>query len=601
MSTFDVANQLTAKANTRWWEKKAPEELAEWQELTDPSTKQFYYFNTKTNEVTWEKPAELMSGDELDQGLGWVWVDDEQEVFIPAKVQSQNKSEYVVVDQNGRQRTISAKKGEKLHLEPLKRSSLGRIVQDLVLLDSMEVPLILHNLKSRFQRNEIYTNVGTILIALNPYCALPLYGDEVVRQYAHRRLGEEMQPHTFNIAHESFIGLRDFNQCQSIIISGESGSGKTVSTKHCLNYLAFMAGAGAGNVAEKILETNPILEAIGNAKTVRNDNSSRFGKYMQLYFRGKQCTISGCVIKTYLLEKIRVVQQGPKERNFHIFYQILAGVDDAMKKALLIDGNAKDAQAENYQYLKACTVVDSVDDKREFADLVEAFDKLGFSKEMQMNIFQIYVSIMKMGNLQFSQDGDQYSFINMNQGDNERYMTNIAQLLQVDAKGLSQVFITKELRIKNQTTTIMKLNKVQAGQSRDAFAKFIYGYLFDWIVGKLNTAIGQPSDTSKFIGALDIFGFEIFESNRSVSFSINNLCPLFLHFHVLIIVESTYRILYFSFFVHILNFFPFILCTSHINIIYIHHTPPHTPHPPPPNNNDTTTHHNHFQLSKQRT
>jgi myosin heavy subunit len=522
MSTFDLANSLTEKVNTRWWEKREPEQLQEWQELKDPSSGALYYYNSVTKEVTWEKPTELMSGDELDQGLGWVWVDDDDEVFIPAKVLSKNKNETVVTDQNGRQRTISNKKKNTSEntLEPLKRSSLQRIVQDLVLLDSMEVPLILHNLKERFQRNDIYTNVGTILIAINPYCVLPLYGDEVIRQYAHRRLGEDMKPHTFNIAHEAFIGLRDFSNCQSIIISGESGSGKTVSTKHCLNYLTFMAGAG-NNVADKIIETNPILEAIGNAKTVRNDNSSRFGKYMQLFFRGKQCTISGCVIKTYLLEKIRVVNQGPNERNFHIFYQILAGVGSDLQKSLYLDTSPKDMQPGSYNYLKSCTHVDSVDDKKDFNDMVEAFDGLDFSKEKQTQIFQIIIAILKIGNLNFSQDDSSYSFINLNQGDNERYLNNASKLLQVDPKALSQVFITKELRIKNQPTTIMKLNKLQAGQSRDAFAKFVYSYLFDWVVAQLNIAIGQPNDQTKFIGCLDIFGFEIFETNSFEQLCIN--------------------------------------------------------------------------------
>jgi len=508
-STFDLAAQYTSKAEGRWWEKRK-EPLSAWQALVDKSGVEYYY-NVETKDTTWDKPVELMTAAEADSQGEWYWFPSETECFVPARITQTAGTTITGVDAHGNTHTLKGKK--KSDLTTVKRSSLQRVVPDLVLLDDMAAPLILHNLRARFLKKDIYTNVGTILIALNPYCALPLYSDEILRTYARRKLGQELPPHSYNVAHDAFVGLRDFSQNQSIVISGESGAGKTETTKHCLQYLAYMAGSASG-VAAGILKTNPVLEAFGNAKTLRNDNSSRFGKFMQVFFAGRQCAMSGCMIKNYLLEKIRVVRQSGAERNFHIFYNLTKGADKDLRARL------HGLQTpDKYRYLKTCTTVETIDDKKDWADVVAAFGELGVSAEEQERIYSIVAAVATLGNIDFEEDSNDYARVTTQEADSP--VAVAAALLNVEPAVLARGLVVKELRIKNQETTVMKLNKLAASAQRDALAKFVYGYLFDWLVQRLNTAIGQPSDKSRFIGCLDIFGFEIFEQNSFEQLCIN--------------------------------------------------------------------------------
>ncbi len=449
-----------------------------------------------------------MTSEEMDSKGEWVWLPDPTECFVAARIVSHTATSVTGVDAHGHARTADVKRST---LESMKRSSLQRVVADLVLMDVMSAPLILHNLKQRFLKHEIYTNVGTILIAINPYKVLPLYTDEVTRTYARRKLGQEMPPHVFNIAHDAFVGLRDFEQNQSIIISGESGAGKTEATKHCLHYLAFMAGSGSG-VAHSILKTNPILEAFGNAKTLRNDNSSRFGKFMQIFFQGRHCAMSGCWVRNYLLEKIRVVRQSANERNFHVFYQLSKGASAEQKKKYKLSA------PEQYRYLKTCVNVSSIDDQKDFAEVLNAFTELGFKQDEQDRIFSVVSAVASLGNVEFKDHGESSSVRDTSA---TSPVAAVAELLDVPLTVLSRALVIRELRIKNQQTTEILLKGPQAEAQRDAFAKFIYGNLFNWLVERLNQAIGQPSDTSKYIGCLDIFGFEIFENNSFEQLCIN--------------------------------------------------------------------------------
>jgi len=369
---------------SKWWEKKADEleeEKTPWRALVTEEGLD-YFMNIETQETTWDKPVELMTADELDGQGEWRWVPHETEVYVPAKVEGGQGKKIRVGHADGSMETV-----KKSLTIPMQRSYLARVVSDLTLLDDLAAPLILHNLNKRFAKGEIYTNIGNILISINPYQRLPLYTDDVVRKYSKRKMGAQVPPHVYDIAHDSYYRLTAFSRLQSIIISGESGAGKTECTKQALQYLAAVAGS-TSNVEEKILSANPVLEAFGNAKTLRNDNSSRFGKYMEIFFdhNGK---ISGCATQNYLLEKIRVVQPGNGERNFHIFYQLCKASDSSLRKRLGLSPNCED-----YTYLNTCVDVPGMDDEREFKDVEEAFAALSFEQEEQYGMYDMVGAVL---------------------------------------------------------------------------------------------------------------------------------------------------------------------------------------------------------------
>jgi myosin heavy subunit len=272
-------------------------------------------------------------------------------------------------------------------LEPLSWAQLLQPPSDLVMLDVMNLPLILNTLRHRFKQGQIYTNVGDILISINPFRPLPLYTPMVIDQYQHRG-SSEMAPHVFIVADDALRGLMSSEMNQSIIISGESGAGKTEATKQCLQYLAESAGSSS-HVEQKILMANPILEAFGNAKTVRNNNSSRFGKYIEIFFNARG-QIESARNTQYLLEKTRVVHQSAGERNYHVFYQLVRGVAAAANTRSL----NLTTQPENYNYLKrsGCNSIDGVDDAQDFKDLLAAMQVMQFS---QQGLFFFLVLVLK--------------------------------------------------------------------------------------------------------------------------------------------------------------------------------------------------------------
>ncbi len=246
-------------------------------------------------------------------------------------------------------------------------------------------------MRERFKKKQIYTNVGTIIISINPYCNLGLYTPEVIHDYQYRGV-KEMPPHVFNTAHDSYKGITDFGTPQSIIISGESGAGKTEATKQCLTYLAAIAGS-VDNVETKILQANPILEAFGNAKTVRNDNSSRFGKYMEVYFDSNQ-KICGATTTNYLLEKIRVVATNQGERNFHVFYQMVKAADQATRTRTQLCNSCSD-----YTYLagSGCIDVPTLDDNYDWTALNDGMRILNFKSSDQEAVFDTVAAILNLG------------------------------------------------------------------------------------------------------------------------------------------------------------------------------------------------------------
>ncbi|WKY09050.1 hypothetical protein Q1695_001862 [Nippostrongylus brasiliensis] len=391
---------------------------------------------------------------------------------------------------------------------------------DLTSLSYLHEPAVLHNLQVRFiEREAIYTYCGIVLVAINPYAECPhLYGEEVIQVY--RGVGKqvrELDPHIYAVAEEAFYDLVEFKKCQSIIVSGESGAGKTVSAKFVMKYFASIAGHrdGSAGVEDRVLATNPIMEAIGNAKTIRNDNSSRFGKFIQINF-DERFTISGAEMKTYLLEKSRLVFQAPQERNYHIFYQICAARDHP----LISDFSLGPPEAYWYTAQGGESKIPGVDDRADFLETVKALSLLGFDDGKQREVFRILKGILLLGNVDFRSQGDRSSISPMNDMEIEQLCADY----KIDEQELRLWLTVREIRAAGETVR-KGLEPREAIRSRDALAKLLYAQLFSWFVDRINDALQEKGKKTlnrrSFIGVLDIYGFETFETNSFEQFCIN--------------------------------------------------------------------------------
>lgn len=468
-----------------------------------------YFFNESTGETTWDKPAELQTEDDERYAGDWVWMPHEEYAFLPAKVVSGNaKGRCELETEDGQVWNMD---GSKTELIPVTRLSLTHLQNDLVLLDDMNIPLIMHNLKERCKKNLIYTNVGTILISINPYKMLPLYTPSMMHKYQTR--GEsEVEPHPYIIADNSYRALfQEDGLNQSILVSGESGAGKTENTKIILQYLAETAGSKTG-VEQQILLANPVLEAFGNAKTIRNNNSSRFGKWIEVHFeRGGK--ITGARIENYLLEKARVVRLANGERNFHIFYQIFK--DSNLKQKYKL------TSPEDYFYTNqsACTV-QGLDDDKEYTEMREAMKVLKFSDEEVEFCFRTVAAILHLGNINFEETG---SGVKKSKIKNPDELKHAAELFGVNANQLGKALVERIMIIPGQDPTTIPLDGVKARDCRDTLAKMLYSRMFDYIVMRINTILSKDIGNQKtsYIGILDIFGFEIFDKNSFEQLCIN--------------------------------------------------------------------------------
>lgn len=281
-----------------------------------------YYYNSQTESVTWEKPDILKTDAERQESDGeWVWVSDPVEVWVPGRVKVREGNQVMVILMD--KTAVSVTPSEDEPLWPLRQVSLNSTVDDMVMVDSLNQAQMVYLLKQRYLRDEIYTWVGashTVLVSINPFKQLPIYTASTMAEFAHPTPNKLQPPHTFAIASSAFEHMRNNLQNQAILISGESGAGKTEATKQCFNLLAEIAGSESA-LEQKILNANPVLEAFGNAKTLRNNNSSRFGRWTAIHFSSSGHII-GALIENYLLEKSRVVHQLKGERNYHIFYQV---------------------------------------------------------------------------------------------------------------------------------------------------------------------------------------------------------------------------------------------------------------------------------------
>uniref|UniRef100_A0A8C6YFR9 Unconventional myosin-Va n=1 Tax=Naja naja TaxID=35670 RepID=A0A8C6YFR9_NAJNA len=390
-------------------------------------------------------------------------------------------------------------------LPPLRNPDILVGENDLTALSYLHEPAVLHNLKVRFIDSKlIYTYCGIVLVAINPYEQLPIYGEDIINAYSGQNMGD-MDPHIFAVAEEAYKQMARDERNQSIIVSGESGAGKTVSAKYAMRYFATVSGsASEANVEEKVLASNPIMESIGNAKTTRNDNSSRFGKYIEIGF-DKRYRITGANMRTYLLEKSRVVFQAEEERNYHIFYQLCASAALPEFKALRL-GNAG-----YFHYTKqgGSPVIDGIDDAKEMLNTRRACTLLGIVDSCQMGIFQILAAILHLGNVSFTSRDPKHEPLRI-----------FCDLMGVEYEQMAHWLCHRKLATATETY-IKPISKLQAINARDALAKHIYANLFTWIVDHVNKALQSTVKQHSFIGVLDIYGFETFEINSFEQFCIN--------------------------------------------------------------------------------
>uniref|UniRef100_A0A667Z528 Myosin VC n=1 Tax=Myripristis murdjan TaxID=586833 RepID=A0A667Z528_9TELE len=443
-----------------------------------------------------------------------VWIPDPQHVWKSAEIMRDFHSGDTVLElllEDGSEQSYPVDPSSP-QLPHLRNPDILVGENDLTALSYLHEPAVLHNLKVRFVESKIiYTYCGIILVAVNPYKQLHIYGDAIIHAYSGQNMGD-MDPHIFAVAEEAYKQMARNHKNQSIIVSGESGAGKTVSARYAMRYFAIVSKTGSKTrVEDKVLASNPVTEAIGNAKTVRNDNSSRFGKYTEISF-DKRYRIIGANMRTYLLEKSRVVFQAENERNYHIFYQMCSCADLPQFKSLRL------LSADKFQYtcMGGETSIEGVDDKKGMEETQRTFTLLGLKEDFQSDVFKVLAGILHLGNVEIiNVSGDRSSVRS-----SDPHLTAFCELLGVSTEGLVQWLCHRRIVLVAETV-VKPVLKERAVNARDALAKQIYAHLFDFVIHEINTALKVPGKQHAFIGVLDIYGFETFDVNSFEQFCIN--------------------------------------------------------------------------------
>ncbi|XP_047718099.1 unconventional myosin-Vc isoform X1 [Prionailurus viverrinus] len=426
-----------------------------------------------------------------------VWIPDPEEVWKSAEI----AKDYKVGDKVLR---LLLEDGTELDysidpesLPPLRNPDILVGENDLTALSYLHEPAVLHNLRIRFAESKlIYTYSGIILVAMNPYKQLPIYGDAIIHAYSGQNMGD-MDPHIFAVAEEAYKQMARNNKNQSIIVSGESGAGKTVSARYAMRYFATVSKSSSNaHVEDKVLASNPITEAVGNAKTTRNDNSSRFGKYTEISFDERN-QIIGANMRTYLLEKSRVVFQSENERNYHIFYQLCASAQQSEFKHLKLGS----AEEFNYTRMGGSTVIEGVNDRADMVETQKTFTLLGFKEDFQMDVFKILAAILHLGNVQITAVGNERSSVS----EDDTHLEVFCELLGLESSKFGQWLCNRKI-ITTSETVVKPMTRPQAVNARDALAKKIYAHLFNFIVDRINQALQFSGKQHTFIGVLDIYG-----------------------------------------------------------------------------------------------
>ncbi|XP_036395889.1 unconventional myosin-X-like [Megalops cyprinoides] len=442
-----------------------------------------------------------------------VWVRDKEQLH-PSTVTTCADGSLLFTTDYGQVIALQPGEVSRERVQPMHQSSVDG-VEDMSSLAELHEAAIMHNLHRRYQKDCIYTNIGSILAAVNPYKQIQgLYDPAAVELYSQHHLGE-LPPHIFAVANECYRCLWKRHDSQCVLISGESGAGKTESTKLLLQFLSVMSQNSAGtppserttHVEQAIVQSSPIMEAFGNAKTVYNNNSSRFGKFILLHFSQSGNIQGGCIVD-YLLEKNRVVRQNPGERNYHIFYALLAGADSDHRELYFL------SEPESYHYLSqsGCVRDKNLDDKQLFDSVMEALKVMEFTEEEIRDVFKLLSGVLQLGNIEFMTAGGA-------QITTKGVVSNVSDLLGLDSFQLSEVLTQRSLILRGEEIC-SPLTVEQAVDSRDSVAMALYSQCFSWIIMRINQKI-KGKDNFKSIGILDIFGFENFEVNRFEQFNIN--------------------------------------------------------------------------------
>ncbi|KAL5967023.1 Myosin-11 [Taenia solium] len=448
-----------------------------------------------------------------------VWVPQESVGFVAASIVNEDKDDCVVqLQESGKKITVPKDVIQKMNPPKFEK------VEDMANLTYLNEASVLYNLKSRYYSGLIYTYSGLFCVVVNPYKRLPIYREEIVEWYKGKKR-HERPPHIFAIADTAYRNMLQDREDQSILCTGESGAGKTENTKKVIQYLASVATSTKnqkttpsnvlsklhGELEAQLLKANPILEAFGNAKTIKNDNSSRFGKFIRINF-DTSGFIAGANIETYLLEKARVIRQAPEERSFHIFYQLIASATPKLKEKLLL------TDAPSHSYLSHGMIeVPGLDEKQAFQETTEAMSIMGITDEDQQAIFRILSAVLHLGNLEFKQERttDQATL------PNQAVAEKVAHLLGVPLQELTKAFLKPKLKIGRETVSKAQ-TKEQVEFAVEAISKAIYERLFRWLVTRINKSLDRAKRQGvSFVGILDIAGFEIFQFNSFEQLCIN--------------------------------------------------------------------------------
>ncbi|XP_062448019.1 myosin heavy chain, skeletal muscle, adult-like isoform X2 [Rhea pennata] len=467
-----------------------------------------------------------------------VFVAHPKESFVKGTIQSREGGKVTVKTEAGE--TLTVKEDQVFSMNPPKYDK----IEDMAMMTHLHEPAVLYNLKERYAAWMIYTYSGLFCVTVNPYKWLPVYNPEVVLAYRGKKR-QEAPPHIFSISDNAYQFMLTDRENQSILITGESGAGKTVNTKRVIQYFATIAASGEkkkeeqagkmqGTLEDQIISANPLLEAFGNAKTVRNDNSSRFGKFIRIHF-GATGKLASADIETYLLEKSRVTFQLKAERSYHIFYQIMSNKKPELIDMLLITTNPYD-----YHFVSQGEItVPSINDQEELMATDSAIDILGFTPDEKTAIYKLTGAVMHYGNLKFKQKQREEQA----EPDGTEVADKAAYLMGLNSADLLKAMCYPRVKVGNEYVTKGQTVQ-QVHNAVGALAKAVYEKMFLWMVVRINQQLDTKQPRQYFIGVLDIAGFEIFDFNSfeqlCINFTNEKLQQFFNH-HMFVLEQEEYK------------------------------------------------------------